>query len=72
MLSYYYSLQVSYGSSRVIENIDIAPKGDWNELGSGQNISESDYSNIESFYPASIALLSEIKKKPVKIINRLF
>ena len=54
-----YSLQVSYGSSRVIENIDIAPKGDWNELGSDRSISESDYSNIESFYPAHIALLSE-------------
>ena len=49
-----YSLQVSYGSSRVIENIDIAPKGDWNELGSDQSISESDYSNIESFYPAKL------------------
>ena len=54
-----YSLQVSYGSSRVIENIDIAPKGDWNELGSDQSISESNYSNIESFYPTNIALLSE-------------
>ena len=44
-----YSLQVSYGSSRVIENIDIAPKGDWSDIGSDQSISEADYSSIDSF-----------------------
>ncbi len=54
-----YSLQVTYGSSIVIENIDIAPKGAWNDTGSNQSLSNADYSRIETFYPSDIALLSE-------------
>lgn len=54
-----YSVEVTFRSSKNIENIEITPKGSWdNNISKIQKI-EANYSGVEDYYPKSIASISE-------------
>ena len=54
-----YNLEVTYGSSRSVENIDIAPKGSWDNDDNEIISTSMSYGSIENFYPEKIATISE-------------
>jgi len=54
-----YTLEVTYGSSRSVENIDIAPKGSWDNDDNEIISTSMSYGSIENFYPEKIATISE-------------
>jgi len=55
-----YSVSVNVLSSRIIDNITIAPKGSWENDPSIESFEGEEYSN-NGFYPQKIATLSETK-----------
>ena len=54
-----YSIEVTYGSSRFINDVDIVAKGSWDNNVNEDVVSEPNYSDIDNYYPADIALISE-------------
>ena len=54
-----YSIEVTYGSSRFINDVDIVAKGSWDNNVDEVIASEPNYSDIDNYYPANIALISE-------------
>ena len=54
-----YSIEISYGSTRSVEDIDIAPKGSWDSNNNEIVATNINYESVGSFYPSAIAVISE-------------